>query len=548
MLSAGPSGSDGSFRATDLKASGSWDVGVGSGAFSYSLPLAVSAPPAGSAPSLALSYNSQSVDGRTSAENTQASWAGMGWSFGEAYIERRYKPCTKDNPAITGVGDLCWQSANPDDEPNGSVMTLVLGGVSSDLIQDQNGAGSYHLKDDPGWRVQHVTSGGFGALDDYWVATDPQGTRHYFGYGKTNRPGAAVTFTNSVWTVPVVGDDPGEPCKGQFPEPCTQAWRWMLDREVDPTEIETSYFYDLEENWYFSVIEQTNKARKYTAGGYLARIDYGWSPAVSGWVLPGKVEIEHVNRCTERTETVNPLEVTAPSCPSPGSSPSSYPDVPTDLICGGTPVGDTCSRADNSLFAPTFFNRDMLWRVNTFVWNSSNDWDLVHRYQMKYSFPSASKGTRALWLDYVQHKTFGAGTDVVLPTTNFNGANLDNLAGPGELEFRRVISIVGDLGSETTVDYSPGSGSRACDGADLPSDTYNHGTQCWRAKWSDGNDAPAWDWFRKFLVTKVTVTPRIGADQDPGDPEAGQGAVDEHRVRVSGVPGVAVRGEPAGRE
>jgi RHS repeat-associated protein len=520
MLAAGPSGSDGSFRSTDLKASGSWDVGIGSGSFSYRLPFSVPAPPAGRAPDLALSYNSQSVDGRTSGENTQASWAGMGWSFGEAYIERRYKPCTKDNSGITGVGDLCWQSANPDDEPNGSVLTLVLGGVSSDLIQDDNGTGSYHLKDDPGWRIQHITAGGFGALDDYWVATDPQGNRNYFGYGKTNRPGAAITYTNSVWTVPVVGDDPGEPCRSQFPAPCTQAWRWMLDRQVDPTEVETSYFYDLEENWYFSVIEETNQARKYTAGGYLARIDYGWTPDVTGWVLPGKVEIEHVNRCTERTEVANPLEDSVPPCPSPTSSPSSYPDVPTDLICGGTPAGDTCSRPDNALFAPTFFQRDMLWRVTSYVWNASDEWDAVHRYQMKYSFPSASTGTKALWLDYVQHKTFGAGQDVVLPTTNFNGTNLDNLAGPGELEFRRVTSIIGDLGAETTIDYTAGQNERACDGADLPADTYNHGTQCWRAKWSDGNDAPQWDWFRKFVVSKVSVNPRVGADQDTSNPEA----------------------------
>ncbi|MEU4346992.1 hypothetical protein AB0G17_06250, partial [Streptomyces sp. NPDC023838] len=89
---AGTGGSQGDYTATSLSASGSWTQSA-SGAFTYSYPVAT--PPAlgGGAPSVALSYNSQSIDGETSARNSQSSWIGDGWSYSPGFLERSYKPC-----------------------------------------------------------------------------------------------------------------------------------------------------------------------------------------------------------------------------------------------------------------------------------------------------------------------------------------------------------------------------------------------------------------------------------------------------------------------
>ncbi|BFO20978.1 hypothetical protein SHKM778_73660 [Streptomyces sp. KM77-8] len=63
---AGPGGS---FSATPLASTGSWSHSGSSGAFVWSYPLTVPAPPAGPTPKIALTYNSQSVDGRTSVSS-----------------------------------------------------------------------------------------------------------------------------------------------------------------------------------------------------------------------------------------------------------------------------------------------------------------------------------------------------------------------------------------------------------------------------------------------------------------------------------------------
>lgn len=73
-MASGSSSDAGDYRASSLSPSGAWNVSTGSGAFTYNLPIQLPKPPAGSAPSLSLSYNSQAVDGLTSADNTQASW------------------------------------------------------------------------------------------------------------------------------------------------------------------------------------------------------------------------------------------------------------------------------------------------------------------------------------------------------------------------------------------------------------------------------------------------------------------------------------------
>ncbi|WP_053661614.1 RHS repeat-associated core domain-containing protein [Streptomyces sp. MMG1121] len=507
-LATGSSSDTGDYRASTLSPTGKWSVSNGSGDFTYDLPITLPKAPFGATPDLSLSYDSQSVDGRTSATNNQASWAGMGWDLDVGYIQRIYRNCSQD--VNNTVGDLCWQSPNHSTEPDGAKYVISLNGVNSALIQDGNGTGSYHVQDDPGWRVQHLT-GGHGSDDEYWVISSQDGMRYYFGWGRAERTKDA---TNSVLTVPVAGDDAGEPCHDVFPEPCTQAWRWNLDRVVDPNEVENAYFYDKQTNHYRSVIN-TDKARAYDAAGYLTRIEYGWASQITGAKLPAKVELRHVGRCVERMSDADPLGKEPADCPGISSNPDSYPDVPTDLMCDGTAADNYCA---GKTYYPTFFTTDMLWDIKTYVSDDGGTtWDPAMQYQMKYGLPNPD-GTvgKTLWLDYVQREGYGDGPDQRLPVINFNGEWLDNQVGSSTLNFRRVDKIYGDLGSVTSVTYSQ---PDACDINSLPSESSN-AQDCFWQKWTpEGAGAAKTGWFKKYLVSQVSVDPGVGqgagTDGDP---------------------------------
>ncbi|MFF1837975.1 polymorphic toxin-type HINT domain-containing protein [Streptomyces sp. NPDC058231] len=502
-VTTGSSFDQGDYRASSLAASGAWSVSTGSGAFTYNLPIQLPAPAMGSAPSLGLSYNSQSVDGRTSATNNQASWAGMGWDLGVGFIERRYRNCSDDG--LPTIGDMCWDSPNTDKEPDGAVYVISLNGVTSELVQDGTGTGSYHLRDDPGWRVQHLT-GGHGADDEYWVIGTQDGQRYYFGWGRSERTQEA---TSSVYTMPVVGNNAGEPCHDQFPEPCTQAWRWNLDRVMDANEVDTTYFYDKEYNHYRSVAN-TDKPRQYTSGGYLSAVEYGWPTQIADSKPTGRVELTHVGRCVERMAEADPLRDEPSACPSISSTPTSYPDVPVDLMCDGTANDYNCA---GKTYFPTFFTKDMLWDIKTFALKTTGDgWDLVQQYQTKHGLPNPA-GTigKTLWLDYMQRKTYGDGTDIVLPVINFNGVDLDNKVGSSEINFRRISTIHDELGATTTVTYGA---PDACDAASLPTQASNK-QDCFWQKWTPEGETDAKSgWFKKFLVTQVEVDPTVTSNQD----------------------------------
>jgi hypothetical protein len=68
-----PSGSGGNFAAEPFSEAGDWVTGDSSGAFRYSVPVDVPPVPGGLEPHVSLDYDSQAVDGLTSATNDQAS-------------------------------------------------------------------------------------------------------------------------------------------------------------------------------------------------------------------------------------------------------------------------------------------------------------------------------------------------------------------------------------------------------------------------------------------------------------------------------------------
>ncbi|WP_327129452.1 polymorphic toxin-type HINT domain-containing protein [Streptomyces sp. NBC_01727] len=516
-LASGSSSEAGDYRATSLKPSGSWNVSTGSGAFTYDLPVQVPEPPMGSAPALSLAYNSQSVDSMTSAQNTQADRAGLGWDLsGFGFIERRYRGCQDDGTGNGTVGDLCWASPNYAAEPDGAVYVLHLNGVNSLLVQDDTGTGSYHVKDDPGWRVQHLW-GGHGTDDEYWAVSTQEGARYYFGWGRSERTNAA---TDSVLTVPVFGNNPNEPGYDNVNKAIgvtTQAYRWGLDRVVDANEVETAYFYEKEQNQYRSVL-LADTARVYDSAAYPVRIEYGWASQVPGAQLPAKVDLRYVGRCVERMAEMDPLSHEPVACPAISSTPGSYPDVPTDLMCDGT---NGCRSITGETYSPTFFDTKMLWDIKTFVRdNDTASWDPAMQYQMKYGLPNPS-GTidSTLWLDYVQRKGYGDGTDITLPTININGEWRDNQLGGSTLNFRRVTQIHGDLGSFVNVTYRDYDDQDACVAANPPTES-NNTQACFKQRWvPEGATQETTGWFKKYVVSKVSVDPGPGAGAgNDGDP------------------------------
>src|SRR5512142_2865207 len=145
---SGPSEA-GSYKATPLKASDAWAVGEQSGSFTYSYPLPAAPSTGGDAPSLALSYDSGSVDGLTSKENHQSSPVGLGWDLGVPFVEHRMAPCTQSDI----VGNQCWA---------GRAYTVSLNGHASALTFKETTDGNrdqYRMQDDQGWQVEMVREG-----------------------------------------------------------------------------------------------------------------------------------------------------------------------------------------------------------------------------------------------------------------------------------------------------------------------------------------------------------------------------------------------------
>jgi RHS repeat-associated protein len=123
------------------------------GSASFSMPIKVPAGPGGLQPSLSLSYSSSTVDNVSS--ESQASWAGMGWSIAESYIEH-------NNNGTQGDGKYV------DD-----TYQLSLNGTSIRLFRDANGV--YHSEDEQFYKVERSQN------DDSWTVWDKSGTKYTFG-------------------------------------------------------------------------------------------------------------------------------------------------------------------------------------------------------------------------------------------------------------------------------------------------------------------------------------------------------------------------------
>ncbi|WP_405965607.1 hypothetical protein OG713_42625 [Streptomyces sp. NBC_00723] len=505
-LSAAASSDQGSYEATPLAASSTWAAGGSNGDFTWNYPLQTPPAPAGPAPTLAINYSAQSVDGHTSSSGAQPSWIGEGFDLPASYIERAYSSCEDDGQ--DKKYDLCWKEDN---------ASLVLNGKSTPLVKGADGA--WRPKSDDGERVVRETGaangddGDTGDKGEFWTVTGVDGTQYVFGKNRLPGWSSGKDETNSVWTVPVFGDDDKEPGYSSGDSfggrAKTQAWRWNLDYVVDPHGNVMTYWYDKETNHY-AKNGTTGNGTAYTRGGWLKRIDYGQrSDTVFSQPASARVKFTVAERC---------LAVSGgESCGSlTSANRNAWPDVPFDLICAADkPCTDQPS--------PAFFTRKRLTDVTTQVHDGAgtaeSDFRAVNAWHLEQSFPDPGDGSDpGLWLKSIQ-RTGKTGADVSLPAITFSGVQLHNRVdktGDDVVPFIkwRVRTVTSETGSKLTVNYSK---EDCVAGTDVPAKLDANTRRCYPVKWippsnptPGTNPQPRTDWFHKYVVTQVTESDPTG--------------------------------------
>ncbi|MGW4496775.1 hypothetical protein [Streptomyces sp. NPDC004376] len=503
---AGASGASGNFTATSLAPSASWAAGGSSGGFSWDYDLDVPDVPGRVQPEMSLAYSSQSVDGRTASTNNQANWIGDGWSMEPGYIERRYVSCsddTKDSIGTDKSGDQCWKKDNAVLNLNGRTNVLVKDGASGD----------WHLESDDGTQVTKLSSSSRGNGDndgEYWRVTAPDGTRYYFGYNRLPGWADGKPETNSTWTVPVFGNQSGEPCHADaFKDSwCRQAWRWNLDYVVDPHSDAMAYYWDKETNYYGRNVNPdtgASTATEYDRGGYLDHIDYGLrSNTMYAQKAAGRVDFTVSERCLSACGTFDKDHA------------KNWPDVPFDQYCTS---GEECK----DRYSPAFWSRKRLTQVDTSVL-TGDVYKPVDTWKLTHQFPSTGDGSDpALWLASIVRTGHTGTGDVTLPPVTFRGQQLANrvegatTGGDPDpvppLVRYRVYGIDTETGGTIGVTYS----APDCKAGDVPSPSSNT-RRCYPVMWSPP-DAPAadyepyLDWFHTYVATQV-----LEADNTSGAP------------------------------
>ncbi len=531
-------GPGGTFKATPLASSGSWQAGGSSGAFTWSYPLNVPAAPAGPAPQVAFSYSSQSVDGRVAVSSPQASWIGEGWDYDPGHIERRYRSCQDDRKALEAgtpnntakadkTSDLCWVSYN---------AVMSLGGKTVELVRDAP-AGSdpetdteiYRAQTDDGTRIERRTGGANGDNNgEYWIVTTTDGTKYYFGF---NEVGGGHSDTQSVSTVPVFGNHPGEPCHADTfaASRCgagkQQAWRWGLDKVVDV------YGNVMVVNWkqetnHYAVRKKFTSPEQYERAAYPTTIEYGMRS--SDLTKPSAtVEFGAKQRCL-KSETVCDA-VNFAKTDDPGAYRPWW-DTPGNLSCKST-----------SKLCPAFPSFWTQMRLDTVTTKAARAGQTglgkVDTYQLHQSFPEDWYDTApGLWLNSITRRGFAPGDNSgilqhkdgvsfaeysVGPTSplraRLRDRQLPNLVPSGPNDQRpaftrpRIGTVATEYGGDIEVEYKGGCATEPAD------DKGKENGTCYPVRWSpDGDEeTPAKAWFNKYVVHSVTETDKVTSHGKP---------------------------------
>ncbi|WP_330342582.1 RHS repeat-associated core domain-containing protein [Streptomyces sp. NBC_00557] len=508
-VAAGTKSGAGDYKATPLSASSTWEAGGSSGSFTWSYPLRMPPAAAGPQPDLSISYDSGSVDGQTANSNNQGSQIGTGFDLTSSFIERKYGSC--DDDGQDGKYDLCWKYDN---------ASLVLDGKATELVKDDT-SGKWRLKDDDASTVIHSTGADNGDDDgEYWTVITGDGTKYVFGLNKLDGAGADDR-TESVWTVPVFGDDEGEPgyssgdsFTGRHK---TQAWRWNLDYVEDTHGNAMSYWYTAEHNNY-DMLGDDNTGTDYVRGGYLKEIRYGQragalfsaSPAASD-----KVVFTYDERCLASGSGCDSLTK---------DTRDNWPDVPFDAICKD---GDKCT----GNVGPSFFTRKRMTAITTYAWNaaaSTPAFEPVDVWSLKQLYldpgDTGDSTDQSLWLDEIKH-TGKRGTDLSLDPVKFSHVMLPNrVDGTADdilpLNKPRLKTVTSETGAQTIVTYMDADCTAGGTKPKLDENT----KRCYPVYWSpNGEKDPILDWFQKYPVSSVSTT----------DPQGGSEAV-QHSYQYTG--------------
>ncbi len=475
----------GDYTATSLSPSSTWNVGPQTGDFSWTYPMAAPNTAGGLQPDISLSYSSQSVDGRVSDTNNQTSWIGEGFDYHPGYIERRYITCQDDD---TETPDQCWSHHN---------ATLSLGGSSTELVYDD---GEWTPRNDDGSKVERLTGTTNGDNDgEYWKVTTTDGTQYFFGLNRLPGHSSGDDETDSAWTVPVYGNDSGEPCHKSSDEDawCQQAWRWNLDYVVDVQGNALSHYYEAETNNYGRHFE--SEATPYDRGGHLKRTEYGLRDDDPHATAPARVTYSVSERCLpedgfdcaedERTE----------------DNAEHWPDTPLDQECESDCAGQ---------HSPTFWTTKKLDTITTQV-HDGDEYTTVDTWKLKHTFPEPGDGTDpALWLDSITHTGHVGGTEAY-PSITFGGTPMPNRIdsttdGLAPMNKWRVSAIYTETGGQVDVRYA----EPECVEGDTPK-PHENTKACFpviRSHQPGADDIT--DWFAKYPVVALVEKDLVGGQPD----------------------------------
>ncbi|MER8114773.1 polymorphic toxin-type HINT domain-containing protein [Streptomyces sp. NPDC094031] len=567
---SGSSGSQGDYSATSLNPAGTWQAN-GTGAYTYSYPIDVPAAIGGDSPSVALSYDSQSIDGETSARNSQASWIGDGWGYQPGFVERAYRPCgslldSDGNKILKGSGDECWGGDN---------ATVSFGSHSGRLVPTTSSGATgeikeFRLEGDDGTVVQELSGAANGLHDGvYFRVLTTDGSAAYFGADHApTGPGTDGTVssstsddsTGSAWGVPVLHPRSDDPChndtdgkKSRCDKP--EGWRWNLDFVVSPTGFVQRYDYSPETGYYdlgggqaaaTTDPDDTGTLTSYTRGGTLTSISYGYTldDERAGHTPAGEVTFASKQRCQTTSDFTdcsagNLDDNTAPH----------WPDVPWDLHCDSTdktklPVDATKVPVDVCIVdSPTFWSTTRLDNITTKVHVKDDSTDKlvpVDSYDLGQTYSDAGgtvdpvSGTTVdpkdagslqavMWLQSIKHTgedTYGNGNgDIALNQVSFTGTEIDNRVNDDSpsappLYRPRISGVQTETGESITVEYN----QSPCAGKTLDIKNADSNTNsCYPAYWTvPGASKPIADWFNKVTVQSVTVADlTIAAQYNP---------------------------------
>ncbi|MER8099178.1 RHS repeat-associated core domain-containing protein [Kitasatospora sp. NPDC094016] len=488
-------GAGGSYAATSLSPSMAWSGGSNLGNFTYTYPIQLPAGLGAKPPTVALSYDSATVDGLTSSTNAQASWIGDGWNYAPGFVERSYKSCA--NAGIANSRDLCWGGQN---------ASVSLAGHTGALVRD-DATGAWRLQGDDGTKVEQLT-GAPNGLDngEYWRITTGDGTQYWFG--QNHLPGGDGTdpASNSAWGEPVYAPNAGDPCNSTAGQGswCTMGWRWNLDYVVDTHQNLVSYSYATETNSYNRGGGQNNgkgTATAYVRGGYPRQIAWGQrlpeQVAAHGSKQPAaQVLFSTAERCLPSGT------ITCAEAQRTTANAASWPDVPLDQACDGS---SACTGN-----GPSFFSTKRLTGITTQVLAGSA-YRTVDSWALTHSFPDPGDGTKpALWLASVQRTGSNGQANVTTPAVTFTARELPNRVDglvPAAPIFNRprIQQITGETGGQIDVRYSQPECSRVNN--TMPPSEDGNTMACRPVKWylpGSSSTTPVNDWFNTYLVTSVS--------------------------------------------